>query len=273
MTDNTFNPTTSLLTYGDMLAVFKLYDAIGKASAEFADVPKNTAGQYGNQKFSYAPYHVLRKCIVPALTKYGVSVMQPTHTEGDKVAVTLIVSGHDAAISSTILFKADQTGKDRYSQEVKFDVQLFGREHTYWRRYQLQSFFCLEGDKDADDPPDTVVSAPSTGTGARMDTGVSASKGPVSKPIVATGAGAESPKESKASVAGNTVADSDKRSVNEKLLDAKKQLNWEIPKDFDAFAKEHIEEFPDYVTATKMTNEHKTTMWRLLVEHKGVAPF
>ncbi len=254
--------------YGQPEDMFKLYQAIGKAQSEFLPLPKKQAGQYGNQKFDYAPYHVIRKCILPALTANGVSVMQPTHSENGQVAVTLIVSGHGAAINSTILFEKNQTGQDRFTKEVKFDVQLFGREHTYWRRYQLQSFFCLEGDKDADDLVEDVPTE---------------TKHQASKP-----AAARAPAESKANVVvaaptkpvdvaapgakGQTVTEklsSDTRSVNQKLTDAMKALKWSMD-DFSKLINDNLDRFPGYLgDVLKMTSDEKNTLYSILVE-KGL---
>jgi len=266
--------TDNLQSFGEQENVFKLYEAIGKAQSEFADLPKQTAGQYGNQKFNYAAYHTIRKCILPALTKYGITFIQPTHSEGDKTAVTLVVSGHGAAVTSTIVFDKNQTGKDRFTQEVKFDVQLWGREHTYWRRYQLQSFFAMEGDKDADDLPEVapVVAKPED---KPVKQTVKAEK-PADKPVVEPAKAAEQSDAAPVRAEAAKPAEGkniNPRTANERLLDAKKQLNWEIPRDFDIFAKEHIDQLPGYVTATKMTNDQKQIMWNLLVEFKGVAPF
>lgn len=260
--------TNNVVFYGEPASVFALYQAIGKAQSEFKDIPKNKAGQFGNQKFDYAPYHVIRKCILPALTENGVAIMQPTHTEGEKVAVTLIVSGHGAAISSTIVFDKNQTGTDRFTKEVKFDVQLFGREHTYWRRYQLQSFFCLEGDKDADDPSEAVPNEPKPEASKRVATEKAAER--KADAVVAE---AKKPDNAgKASVERTAVNSGDSRSINEKLMDAKKQLKWEMS-DFDAFCHENITSFPGFISALKMTSEEKLTLYNLLVETKGVAPY
>lgn len=263
----------NLNTFGEMESLCKLYEAIGKASASFRDIPKTKKGYYGKRTFDYAPYHVIRKVIVAALAEQGVSFMQPQHTEGEHEALTLIVAGHGAVVASTILYKKDQ--KD---QDGNFSIQDFGADVTYYRRYQLQSFFCLEGDADADDlesvenikDKNPVVSSPVAAKGQVADKKtppVSAARpsSAANEPEAAMSYTATQPKAPPKPV--NPV------SVNERLMDAKKQLNWKLPDDFDAFAKEHMEKFPGYVTATKMTNDQKETMWGLLVELKGVVPF
>ena len=178
------------------------------------------------------------------------------------------------------MFDCNQSGVDRFTKEVKFDVQLFGREHTYWRGYQLQSFFCLEGDKDADDP----IEAPKPEHKNLETSAPIAAKKPVNQKPVETSTEEKQPDaapvrdeaavvERAETSVPNHRNEADKRTANERLLDAKKQLNWEIPKDFDTFAKEHIDKFPGYVTATKMSNDQKEVMWNLLVEYKNVIPF
>jgi hypothetical protein len=288
MDENTSVPElTNLRVFGEE-NVGKLYEAIGRASAAFQPVPKNQAGQYGNQKFSYAPYHVLRKCILPSLTANGVSIMQPLHREGNRVASTLIVAGHGAAISSTVTFDLNHESIDRFTKEKKFDVQLFGKDHTYWRRYQLQAFFCLEGDADAADPDDIAPPKPENrdaeSAAARPDSNGSKAKDQSSPANVQPAKRADdAPVDDKGGSekpTGNGSVDAQKqpvksgdaRTLNDKLLEAMKQLKWTM-KDLDAFARENIESFPGFVQATKMTDNQKLTMWNLLVESKGVVPF
>src|SRR5687767_6917774 len=124
-------------------AINKLYDAIGRASAVFPDLPRTATGRIGKngeRSFQYAPYHKVVKCIRGTLADNGVSFMQPIHTEEDgKVSITLLVCGHGAAITSTLKFVQSN------------DPKVFGADTTYHKRYQLTSFFGLEGDPDADD--------------------------------------------------------------------------------------------------------------------------
>ncbi len=132
----------------------KLYEALAKAQAEFAPVPKLDEGQVGmSRKFKYAGYATLMKCVRPALTKYGVALIQPLHYRDGKAVTTTIIAGHGASIQTSFSFNADFSRKDK-TGAVTDDCQEFGRCHTYYRRYQLQSMLGIEGDDDADGLPE-----------------------------------------------------------------------------------------------------------------------
>ena len=132
----------------------KLYEALAKAQAEFAPVPKLDEGQVGmSRKFKYAGYATLMKCVRPALTKYGIALIQPLHYRDEKAVTTTIIAGHGASIQTSFSFNADFSRKDK-TGAVTDDCQEFGRCHTYYRRYQLQSMLGIEGDDDADGLPE-----------------------------------------------------------------------------------------------------------------------
>lgn len=116
----------------------QLYEALAKAQGEFPDIPRLSDGQAGSRKFRFAGYATIIKCIRPALTKYGITVLQPLHSRDEPVTTT-ILAGHGAAIISSLSFPPQK------------DPQEFGKQHTYYRRYQLQAMLGLEGDKDADE--------------------------------------------------------------------------------------------------------------------------
>mgnify|MGYP001615386421 CR=1 FL=1 len=210
------------------------------------------------------------------LAEQGVSMIQPFHTVGDKAAVSLIVSGHGASITSRMLFPIDK------------NVQIFGKESTYFRRYQLQAFFCLEGDRDADDPDDAVEtpakvvktngtdSKPSNKSAVQVDN--TASKQgksdvvepddtKVSKP--ATETVVEKPVDSKTNETKQEVT---VRSPNDNLMDAKKQLNWSFDQ-FGEYCKKNAEHFPEFVDITKMKNPEKVKLHQMLVKEFSLAPF
>lgn len=120
----------------------KLYEELAAAQGEFVPIPRMAAGQSGNRHFKYADYSTIMRCVRPALTKHGISVLQPLHSRDGQAVTTTILAGHGAAIISSMSFAPHK------------DPQEFGKHHTYYRRYQLQSMLGLEGDKDADDLPD-----------------------------------------------------------------------------------------------------------------------
>lgn len=242
-------------------AMNALYSAIGKASANFPDLPRTATGIVGNgRKFQYAPYHKVVKCIKGPLNEQGVSFMQPIHSTGDGfVSITLLVCGHGAAIESTLKFKQSD------------DPKVFGADTTYHKRYQLTSFFGLEGDPDADDFETDVaeiaakVSKPAVVESKRAEeskTAVVESRPEPAKEV----AKVETDKETQA------ATKVDKRPVGEKLTDAMKQLVWKMS-DFDNFCKQYPEEFPDFVGAARLSPEKQQRLYELLVLHKGVAPW
>ena len=240
-------------------AITKLYGALGVAMANFPDLPRTATGQVGkDRKFQYAPYHKVVRCIKPSLAAEGLMFIQPIHTEEDGIAsITLIVTGHGAAISSTLKFKKND------------DVKLFGADCTYHKRYQLTSFFGLEGDPDADDFDDSVVES---------STKVSKPVPVKSEPAKAAPAKSVETKDEGQAKDAATATDSspkvqeDTRPISAKLTDAMKQLVWKM-EDFDKFCKENSEEFPGFVSAAKLPPEGKQKLYDLLVAKKGVAPF
>jgi hypothetical protein len=228
----------------------KLFDAIGKASKKFQPLPKNKPGQYGNQKFDYAPYHTIRKCILNHLLDEGVTFIQPIHSEGTSCAVTLIVSGHGSLIQTTLKFEMNSKPQD------------FGKESTYYRRYQLQSFFCLEGDKDADDledPISEVKEIPVEKVVAKREEPAT-----VNEPVK----GSDKPRDSNIPSKKTEVP----KSVNDALIGAMKQLNWEMPKMND-YCRSKPELFPNFVKATALSETGKATLLVTLAKEFDLAPF
>jgi hypothetical protein len=246
-----------------------LYDAIGKASASFPDLPRTATGQVGkDRKFQYAPFHKVVRCIKPALAENGVGFVQPIHTETEgTVSITLLVFGHGGTIASTLKFKQNS------------DPKIFGADCTYHKRYQLTSFFGLEGDPDADDFDDSVVEN-KTVVSKPVQTQPKGTNDSKSVPLETKQETAVSNGETKnqdispAQTDTNPKAsvEKDTRPISAKLTDAMKQLVWKM-EDFDKFCKEHSEEFPGFLSASKLAPEGKQKLYDLLVLHKGVAPF
>lgn len=252
-------------------ALSQLYAAIGLATVAFPDLPRTATGQVGkDRKFKYAPYHKVVKCIRVPLATQGVTFMQPLHTEVDgKVSVTLLVTGFGALIASTLKFTQDE------------DPKIFGANATYYKRYQLTNFFGLEGDPDADDFDDvdvatqaaiskTIQSKPGTAAPTKVEAVVTANEQNVAKAEVAKPA-EERPAKVEETVNAKAIA-KDTRSIGDKLTDAMKQLNWKMP-DFDTFCKEYPEDFPGYISASKLPADGKIKLYEMLVLKRGVAPW
>ena len=247
------------LKWSECAETLKLFEEIGKARLEFYDIPKNKSGQKGNQKFKYAPYGVIFNCIKEGLAKHGISIIQPMHQLEDGTdCVTLIVSGHGGMITATHSFEGNK------------DPQEFGKVSTYHRRYALQSFFCLEGDKDADDPPD--YEPPTTSDRRTAPVAKEESKAP--QPNTSEdGSKAESKEITVEKKEVSKAKVEDTRSVAQRLNDAMKQLKWGLS-DFNNFMQEHKEHFENpNKSVTKIPSTEKEKLYWLLVEHKGVAPF
>lgn len=241
-----------------------LYEAIGKASAAFPDLPRTATGQVGkDRKFKYAPYHKVVQCIKPSLAANGLGFIQPIHTEVEGyVSITLVVFGHGGTIASTLKFKQDT------------DPKVFGADCTYHKRYQLTSFFGLEGDPDADDFDNSVVE-----TTTKVSKTVPAESKPAAKPETKALEGSNEGQAKDATVAASvseapkaSKVQQDTRSIGAKLTDAMKQLIWKM-EDFDTFCKQYPEDFPGFISASKLSPDGKQKLYDMLVLHKAVAPF
>jgi hypothetical protein len=269
----------------------KLYEELAKAQAKFTPVPKMSSGQVGNQKFKYAGYATLMRCVRPALSEHGIVVIQPLHSRGDHAITTTVLAGHGASIRSSFSFKADFTKKDK-NGVVSDDPQEFGRSHTYYRRYQLQAMLGIEGDRDADDLPDVneeEVKAPKAvkatvsvvAQPASVEPTLPASvvpsepttngkgKKPVEEKPEAKPVGKPTNESGQAKL--GTGANADTRTVNEKLQEGMKQLGWKMP-EVKEFFKVHID--PEgFDKADNLTVEQKTKLFETMVAKAGVIPF
>lgn len=119
-------------------AVEELFSAIGACQSEFPALPKSAKGQAGGGRFNYVPLDQVIEGMKPQLKEYGVSYSQLLHSEDKESALTLVVAGHGALVSTTFKFARDRNPQDA------------GKQVTYYRRYQLLSFFGIVGDQDAD---------------------------------------------------------------------------------------------------------------------------
>lgn len=252
----------------------KLFEELAKAQAEFDPVPRLDAGQVGNTKFKYAGYATLMKCVRPALSKYGIAIVQPLHSSvdenGTEVAVsTTILAGHGASIISSLSFEHDS------------NPQEFGRKHTYHRRYQLQSMLGIEGDDDADAPKPkenkegTQFSEPAPKAASN---GKPAPVASVSTPVNdKTASSAEPTKQSNkpagtaTSLAPEKGPEHPAKSINVLLEEAMKQLNWNMSKMLE-FYKEHVDS-TGIDKPSNMKLEQKRALHDKLVEIHQVAPF
>ena len=261
----------------------KLYEALAKAQSEFAPVPKLDLGQVGkDRKFKYAGYATLMKCVRPALTANGIALLQPLHFRGGMAVSTTILAGHGASIQTSFCFSAEYRRKDKYNEGVYTDdCQEFGRAHTYYRRYQLQSILGIEGDDDADSLPE--VRAQFSEPARDAITGDAAPKQlPAADKKVAS-----APKANGAAVAPKPVAavqptlpsvepsaaipEHGADKLKELITSAMKQLGWKMIK-LREFYEQHVDPEP-FASADTMPLEKMRLLHARLVEKHNIAPF
>jgi hypothetical protein len=267
----------------------KLYDELAKAQAEFIPVPKKNQGQVGQQKFNYAGYAALMRCVRPALSAHGITILQPLHWREDMAITTTILAGHGCSIQSSFAFKSEFSRKQKDGTVID-DPQEFGRHHTYYRRYQLQAMLGIEGDADADDLPDVNESRESaqfvevskvTGKPVeasppkvqdKVQDSVEKKPAPVkeqktngsAKPSEPTTVAAESPKATETQAATT-------KTINELITAGIKELGWELP-DVQSFYKEHVDP-AGYTKTANLTIDQKRSLFKKMVEVRNVTPF
>lgn len=274
------NELSTLKITGDAT---KLFEELAKAQADFLPVPKTSVGQIGkDRKFKYAGYAVLMRCVRPALVKHGIAILQPLHFSDDQAITTTILAGHGAVVQSSFAFTADE------------NPQEFGRHHTYYRRYQLQSLLGLEGDADADDLPDVNVerdqsqfsepaketkqaSAPKGKASAETKSApVESTQGPSVSPSEPSTNGKSAKSEPKAEPkvepkSTTTDVALTTKTINEVLTSAMKELKWGMD-ELRAFFKEHVDE-KGIEKVNNLTLAQKQSLFSKLVEIKNVTPF
>ena len=273
----------------------KLYEALAKAQAEFAPVPKLDDGQVGNdRKFKYAGYATLMKCVRPALAANGIALIQPLHWREGKAVTTTILAGHGASIQTSFAFNADYMKVNKFN-EKKDDCQEFGRAHTYYRRYQLQSILGIEGDDDADALPDPKEraqfqeKAPEQKAPEKKETKpaaapkaptvsaepksapVDSNPQPSAKPSDGSTNGAATSTPSNGESATRAIPELDNNQLNALITSGMKQLGWRLIK-LREFYGEHVD--PEgFDTADNMPLDKKRMLHAQMVKRHNVAPF
>lgn len=124
-----------------------IFTRLVKAQAEFVNIRKeNKATAFGNGRgYSYATISDVLEVVRPILNANGLSVLQRTATESDRVGVeTVIFSAEGERLESGFFFvpTAGLTQKG---------AQAYGGALSYARRYSLTSFLGIAyGDEDDD---------------------------------------------------------------------------------------------------------------------------
>lgn len=272
----------------------KLYEALAKAQAEFAPVPKVDDGQVGNdRRFKYAGYATLMKCVRPALAANGIALIQPLHYRDEMAITTTIIAGHGASIQTSFAFNADYMKTDKYGGK-KDDCQEFGRAHTYYRRYQLQSILGIEGDDDADALPDPKERAQFKEPARDAVTGEAVPKqlpAPKAKEAAETKSapakeqktnGSAQPSVASATAQGQPAVDTVENKAKPQstlnadqlkvlITDCMKQKGWKLIKLREFFAQ-HVDE-AGFEKADTMPIEQMRMLHQKLVQVEGCAPF
>jgi hypothetical protein len=121
--------------------ISKLVEALTLAQSEFSPLLKDTENPYFKSK--YADLAAVIKATLPALNKYGLTVIQLTGTDFvNKAGIVTTILAHKSGqqISSTL---SVPTG-------AKFDAQSLGSALTYGKRYAYQAIIGVAADIDDD---------------------------------------------------------------------------------------------------------------------------
>lgn len=126
-------------------AIDKLAEAMALAMADFLPIVNADEGQQGNRRFKYASLDLLRGATMPALLKRRILVLQPLtgpygvgEGGGQVYRLDTIVMGYGARMAAILEF------------ERAGNLQEFGSQQTYLRRYAYRAFFLLDGSDDVD---------------------------------------------------------------------------------------------------------------------------
>jgi len=245
----------------------KLFQELAQAQMEFTPIPKAKEGQVGAQRFRYADYNTIVRCVRPALAAHGIAFVQPLHWEDGRAVSTTILAGHGATVASSFAFKADFT-RTLKDGSIRDDPQEFGKVHTYYRRYQLQSMLGIEGDKDADDLPDVNDEQVQHVEKERKSSPrLAPPPAPVPPAPVIEAAG-----ETVKGTEKEAPAQLDANTLNTLLAEAMDILKWKMS-DVKAFYKEHVDP-AGFEKPSSMTLEQKRALHDKMREmHTALPPF
>ena len=121
--------------------------ALCKFQAEIKN-PKNTATN-PMFKSNYAPLDVVINTVKPILSKYGLSFIQSTGSEGESVIITtlLIHESGEWIESDPLILPAYQ---NRGGGKLEFNAQGAGSSISYGRRYSLSAMLGVSSEDDDD---------------------------------------------------------------------------------------------------------------------------
>ena len=112
----------------------KLNQKIDAVREKVGKIAKDKENPYFKSK--YFDVNSLLDVLLPALKEEGLSLIQPLSNIGGKPSIRTIVSDGNEEIVSEVPLPENQ------------DPQKMGSIITYFRRYALQSLFCLQAEDD-----------------------------------------------------------------------------------------------------------------------------
>lgn len=130
-------------------ATAAMYAALAKASGEFAAIAKNRTVKIptksgGSYAFRYADLEAVIAATRPALSKNGLTVLQPLMQNDKSVTLTtMLVHANGGMLKSSMPVPGIE-GKD---------PKEYGALITYLRRYMLTALLGVAADDDLDDQP------------------------------------------------------------------------------------------------------------------------
>lgn len=114
----------------------ELSAALAKAQAEMKNATLNKVNPHFKSK--YADLAAIRDTVMPSLTKHGISVVQGTAPDGDKLSViTRLMHSSGQWIESSFPIAYDKP-------------QQMGSAYTYAKRYSLSAMCAISADEDDD---------------------------------------------------------------------------------------------------------------------------
>jgi hypothetical protein len=206
---NQWTPEGVQVFEGEPGAFHQLTTALHNLQDQYPDLYKDSEGALTKTRnFYYVSYANIVKVLRKAFNYTGIMFNQLVHSiDAESTCVTLVVSGYNATIMSTHIFKNST------------DARVFGAELSYRKRYQLKSFFNLEGDEDADESSfqEYLKSQKDADTVVKKD--VNETKASVVEKKVETTSVTDK-------VVHEAVEKVDQRDLSTKLIDAFKFNNW-----------------------------------------------
>lgn len=126
----------------------ELIKALFAAQGEFPIVPKTKKGQAGNRSFLYAPLEDIRDLVQPILRKHG--LLLTNSTEGHSLITRLEHVASGQWREGSMPMNAEHA-----------NMQAYGIETTYRRRYAYPMILGLMTEEDTDGDGSKVVDQPS----------------------------------------------------------------------------------------------------------------